>query len=178
MHHKRNGWAPILLALALTAGTAGAAAAIQDQDQGADRGPGRRPHGGMMMDQRPGGMHGGLGMGLAMCLDLTADQKDKLKADRLARGKRLINLKAEAQTIRLELREAEQDDPVDLGKIESLANKLGQVKAKMIVERAKGRKFFLGLLTPEQKKDLDEGRGRGPCGTGLRAHGDGPDDED
>ncbi len=171
---ERNGLAPMLLALALVAGTTAASAAMPGAGQGPDRGPRHGQHDGMM---KGGGMQGcGMGMGL----DLTAEQRDKLKDDRLARGKRLIALKAEAQTLKLDLREAESDEKLDLGKVESLANKLGQVKAKMIVERAKGRQFFLGLLTAEQKKEL-AGRcdhGRGPWGAGPRSHGDGPDDED
>lgn len=181
MHNPRgeqNGLAPMLLALALVAGTAAVATAMPGAGQGSDRGPRQGQHEGM---KQGGGMQGcGMGMGMGMGLDLTAEQRDKLKDDRLARGKRLIALKAEAQTLKLDLREAESVEKLDLGKVESLANKLGQVKAKMIVERAKGRQFLLGLLTAEQKKNLAAGcgHGQGPWGAGPRSRGDGPDDED
>lgn len=170
---------PALLVLAMLAGSAGAASAMQGMeghgpDAKMEPGPGNHPgcmHG-KMGDKGPEGMEcpmrgGGMGMGMmGMDLKLTEPQREKLKADRLARGKRMIALRAEAATLQLELREAEMDAKLDVGKIETLANKLGQTKAKMIVERAKGREFFESLLTPEQKKELADRPGRGPCGPG------------
>jgi Spy/CpxP family protein refolding chaperone len=166
---------PVVFALALVAGIATASMAMQGDDRGP--GQGRQCD---MMDEGPGGMPGcgmGMGMGMAEDLKLTADQKDQLKADRLTRAKRLIALRAEAQILKLDLREAEDEDKPDLGRIQSLANKLGQIHAKQIVERAKGRVFFLGLLTPEQKKTFEEGRGQGRHERGPHAPGTGPDEE-
>jgi len=90
-------------------------------------------------------------------LDLTAQQHEQLKADRLAREKKLIQLQADKKVLKLDLRAAEEQETPDMSKVEALAEKIGNIQAKIIVERAKGREFFKSLLTPEQKKKMQEG---------------------
>lgn len=105
--------------------------------------------------------------GMMAELNLTAQQKEKLQADRVAREKKMIQLRAEEKTLKVDLRTAEKSAAPDIAKIEKLAAKIGEVHAKLIVEQAKGRAYFVGLLTPEQKKLLAEGPQGAPCGAGL-----------
>lgn len=103
-------------------------------------------------------------------LDLTAQQKDQLRTDRISREKKLIQLQADKKLLHLDLRAAEEQETPDMGKIESIAGKIGDLQAKVIVEQAKGRQFFLSVLTPEQKKKLEKnfGEHRGM----MRHHGE------
>lgn len=154
--YRTWGWSGLLAGLLVVGLTAGAFAM---HGEGKGKGKEGCPGG-------PGmGMSMGMGMGMEPLagLDLDAKQLEQVKADRTAREKRMIQLHAEMKTLMVDLRAAEDTDKPDPAKIESIAGKLGGLHAKMIVEHAQGRAFLRGLLTPEQKKKLDAGRGRGPC---------------
>ncbi|NTV52189.1 MAG: periplasmic heavy metal sensor, partial [Candidatus Firestonebacteria bacterium] len=90
-----------------------------------------------MHDGPEGGKSGAPAMAhdrdFARSLDLTAQQRETLQADRLARGKRLIQLQADKKILRLELEALVEQDAPDMGKIESLAGKIGDVQTKLIV---------------------------------------------
>jgi Spy/CpxP family protein refolding chaperone len=88
-------------------------------------------------------------------LDLTADQMEKIKTERLKTEKQLIQDMADMQKMHLDLRaEATQDKP-DMDKLEKLTRQMGEQHAKIIMEHTKSMIFFRSLLTPEQKKKFD-----------------------
>jgi len=107
---------------------------------------------------------GGFGEGL----ELTVQQREQLRADHIAREKKLIQWEADKKLLKLDMHSAEGQETPDLSKIESLAGKIGEIQAKIIVERAKGRQFFKSILTPEQKKKAEKYFE----GHGLERHGE------
>jgi Spy/CpxP family protein refolding chaperone len=159
---KRNSTiGAAFLALALVVGLAAMSTASSGPDED-------RQGGGLGMKAGCGGpMMGGHGKIMEAALKLTAAQREQIKDDRVARAKRMIQMRAETQTLKLDLHEAEREEKPDLAKVESIANQLGQLHAKMIVERAKGRAYFLSILTPEQKKMITEKRFEEPCEDGT-----------
>ncbi len=112
----------------------------------ADARPGKGPNG---LNGRPGMFKG---------LDLTENQIDLLKADRMSRHKRVIRLKGDLETLRLDLAEAASVKSPNTQKIDRLSNKIGNVKGRIIAERTKGIIYLRSILTAEQKRKMDTRR--------------------
>lgn len=108
------------------------------------------------------GCHEGMGGGM-MCgpaweqeLNLTADQKEKIKAEQAAAEKEMIKLDAEAKALHVDLAAETGKDRPDLAVIEKLSKQIGEVKGRMILAHTKSMLQVKSLLTPDQKKKLDE----------------------
>ncbi len=96
--------------------------------------------------------------GMFIGLDLTENQIDLLKADRMSRHKRVVRLKGDLETLRLDLAEAASVKSPNMQKIDRLSNKIGNVKGRITAERTKGIIYLRSILTPEQKRKMDTRR--------------------
>lgn len=122
-------------------------------DKRCERGKGFRGEG-------PGG---GMGPGMEMQspppfiddLDLTDAQKAKLKAQRDKNEEAFIDLRAGLQKAELRLRQALEAQPIDEAKLKAAREDLVNLNAKQLDFRIEHMRFFLSVLTPEQRKKLD-----------------------
>ncbi len=102
----------------------------------------------------PGGE--GPGPGLMAGLDLSEDQIDKLKAERLKNQKQMIKWEAELKILHLDIKSESHKDQPNLSRVEKLAQQIGELKGKMMATRVKSVIYLRSILTPEQKKKMDE----------------------
>jgi Spy/CpxP family protein refolding chaperone len=111
----------------------------------------------------PGMRHGGMGRGFAM-LDLTDDQREKLKAVHEKQQRRDVQARADLEIARMDLRDLVQAEKPNTSAINAQIDKM----AKLQAERRKAQVGTLlearALLTPEQQKKLREMRFKGPGG--------------
>lgn len=101
-------------------------------------------------------------------LNLTPEQIELLRKERHAKMKQMIQVRAEMETLHVDLREAGEQDKLELEKVEALAQKIGALHAKIIVERVKSLAYLRSILTPEQKKLLAACLLEGPGNEGFK----------
>jgi Spy/CpxP family protein refolding chaperone len=110
---------------------------------------------------------------MAKELDLTTDQMEKMKAEKLTTEKQNIQDDADMKIMHMDVQaEAMKDNP-DMAKLEKFTRKIGDQHAKMMLAHLRSVIFFRSLLTPEQKKKMDQlcmtsgnemGEGHSPMG--------------
>ncbi len=88
-------------------------------------------------------------------LDLTTDQVKKLKEERIKKQKQMIKLRAELETLLVDLRSEAGKDEADLSRVEILASQIGELRGKMTAARIKSVIYLRSILTPEQKRKMD-----------------------
>jgi len=88
-------------------------------------------------------------------LDLTTDQVKKLKEERIKKQKQMIKLRAELETLLVDLRSEASKDEADLSRVEILASQIGELRGKMTAARIKSVIYLRSILTPEQKRKMD-----------------------
>ena len=113
---------------------------------------------------RRGRMGGGAGLGPRMAeeLNLTAEQRDKMKAAREREQRKAIATRADMQLARLDLRKLMEAEKPDQRAIESQIDKIAGLRAGLEKAQAATMIEFRASLTPEQQKKLKELRVRGP----------------
>ena len=102
-------------------------------------------------------------------LDLTADQVRQLKKERIKSQKQMIKLRAELETLQVDLRSETGKDEPNLSKVDILAGQIGELRGKMIAARTKSVIYLRSILTPEQKRKMDMMRLQAG-GSGHRGH--------
>ena len=144
-----------LSAIALTASIAFAQTAQTDQNKGqsgarADwRGRGRGKHG----NHGGGRMRGGA---FFHQLNLTEDQKTKLKQIRESFAERNKPLREELRAKRQELRQANQGGTFNEALATQKLTEMAGLQAKMMSEQVRLHQEMLSVLTPEQKTQLEQ----------------------
>jgi Spy/CpxP family protein refolding chaperone len=143
-------------------------------DDGGDGGPMMAPDemgggGGGAMGMRHGmgrGAHmmrrGGFGPRLARELDLTAEQREKMKAAHERQERKAIQARADIQLARLDLRKLMDADKPDSKAIDAQIDRIAGIRAGLAKSRMATMLEFRATLTPEQQKKLRELRERGP----------------
>jgi Spy/CpxP family protein refolding chaperone len=89
-------------------------------------------------------------------LNLTQEQIDRLKPVRAKRNRLMIKLTADQKIRQLELTEESMKDQPNEKRIRQLAKQIGELYEQMVLERTRSMMFLRSLLTPEQKRTLDE----------------------
>ena len=143
-----------LSAIALTASIAWAQTAQTDQNQSQGsrpewQGRGRGQHG----NHGWGGMRDG---GFFRGLNLTEDQKTKLKGIRESFAERNQPLREELRTKRAELRQANQGGTFNETLATQKLTEMASLQAKLMGEEFKLHQEMLSVLTPEQKTQLEQ----------------------
>jgi Spy/CpxP family protein refolding chaperone len=105
------------------------------------------------------GMGGGHGMDflhprMLKRLDLSEDQKRKLKDQRLEVQKKKIELHAEKAKLELDLHHVFSTVPVKEAEAKTLAGKIAEVDRKLLLLRVETMSRFLAELTPEQHRKV------------------------
>lgn len=98
---------------------------------------------------------GGMGM-MFRGLDLTEDQKTKLKELRTARRTGLQPTRDALKANRQKMRELTANGAFDEAQVTALASERAALQARMIVERQRTKSQFFSLLTDAQKAKLAE----------------------
>jgi Spy/CpxP family protein refolding chaperone len=126
-------------------------------------GPGAMGHG---MRMGRGGMHGGLGPALSQ-LDLTADQREKMKAAHEREQRKAIQARAEIQLAHLDLRKLMNAEKPDAKAIDAQIDRISTLRANLQKSHVATMLEFRASLTPDQQKKLRELHEQGP-GTRIR----------
>jgi Spy/CpxP family protein refolding chaperone len=113
---------------------------------------------GMGMMDRGFGPHEHEGMRLER-LGLTEAQQDKLFDLRHAQEPALRAAQKDVMKARRALHEAASSDTYDATRVAALADQLGRAEAAMAKLHAEGMHQFREVLTPDQRRKLDERRG-------------------
>jgi protein CpxP len=128
----------------------GLAAVGMAADEG--RGPGA--------EGRGFGRHGGHGRhgfgGMFRDLNLTEAQKSQLKAMREQQREALKPVMEQQRALREQIREALESANPDATRIGQLEIQAHRLREQMKAEHEKSREAFLGILTPEQKAQLEK----------------------
>jgi periplasmic protein CpxP/Spy len=144
-----------LSVIALTASIAFAQTAQTDQSKGQDgarpewRGRGRGKHGAHGWGEMRGG-------GFFRGLNLTEDQKTKLKQIRESFAERNKPAREELRTKRQELRQANQGGTFNEALATQKLTEMASLQAKLMGEGVKLHQEMLSVLTPEQKTQLEQ----------------------
>lgn len=157
------------IALALLCAASFAAAGQGKGDNDADEQGPRMEHG-------PHGMEPGMdgpGMDTPMPpaladLNLTDAQKAKLKEQHDKNEEAFIDMRAGIQKAELRLRQALDAQPIDEAKLKSAREDLVKYQTQQIDFRISHMRFFLSILTPDQRKKFDAAMAEGPMmGKGM-----------
>ena len=106
--------------------------------------------------------HGGFGPMLMRELDLTAEQRDKMKASRERQERKAIQARADIQLARLDMRKLMDAEKPDTKAIEAQIDKIAGLRAGLEKSNVTTMLEFRASLTPDQQKKLRELRERGP----------------
>lgn len=107
-----------------------------------------------------GGMHVGRGMGALRGLDLTQEQRDQVFA--LMHGQ-MPTQRAKAQELHKAMSELHQlsaAERFDADKARTLSETVGKLQAEKALMRSEMQARMRSVLTPEQRKKLDERKDR------------------
>lgn len=149
----------------------GVLAGLEAGDGLADAGPAMHPgghgpafgrHG--MRGVRGFGMRRGMGFGPEMAreLNLTTEQREKMKAARERQARKAIQARADIQLARLDLHKLMQADKPDTRAIETQIDKIASLRTELEKSRVATMLEIRASLTAEQQKKLRELRERGP----------------
>lgn len=105
-----------------------------------------------------GGMHGG--DRLFSQLNLTEDQKAKVKQIHQSFAERNKPLRDQLQAKRQELQQARQGDTFNESLATQKLTEMAALEAKLMGERFKIHQEMLSILTPEQKTQLEQAQAR------------------
>ena len=151
-----------LSAIALAASIAVAQSVKSDQDKG------QRPRPewqGQRGDHGWGGMRGG---GLFSKLNLTDDQKAKIKQIHESFAERNKPLRDQLHAKRQELRQASEGDTFNEALATQKLTEMAGLEAKMMGEQFKLHQETLSVLTAEQKAQLDQAKAQFKARRGER----------
>lgn len=115
-------------------------------------------HGGAMQAHQ---MRGG-GMGMLRGLDLTEAQRDQVFKIFHDQAPAMRERMKAARATHDELRKATAAPNFDAARVRQLADAVGKAHADAAYARAETMSRVVALLTPEQRKKLEEFRARGP----------------
>ena len=79
-----------------------------------------------------------------------------MKKHKIENRKKMIDMRADLEKTQIEIREETMKENPDMNKIRQLADKIGAIKADMIVARTEAVIYFRKVLTSEQRKKMDE----------------------
>jgi len=140
----------VLVASVALAQTAGTTQGDHNKARGEWRGRGRG-------EGREGDHRGGfMGGGMFEKLNLTDDQKARMKTIRESFGERTKALRDQLEAKRQELRQANQGDTFNEALATQKLTESAGLQAKLMGEEFKLRQEMLTVLTPEQKTQLDQ----------------------
>ncbi|MDX6577170.1 MAG: motif family protein [Blastocatellia bacterium] len=105
-----------------------------------------------------GGRGEGMGGGMLRGLNLTADQKAKIKQIGQTSRESTKSLRQELQTKRQALHQASEGGTFDEALATQKLTETAALEAKLMGERFRMRQEMLSVLTPEQKTQLDQKR--------------------
>ncbi len=109
-------------------------------------------------------------------LELTDEQREKIKTLRSAYTREMIQLRADSRLARVELRELMNETSPDIERVKDLAAAVSAAHGSVFERSALYRAEFKHVLTPEQQENLRESfrdRRDGRRDSGMRGRRDG-----
>ena len=160
---KTLGLATVLTATAIGGSIAVAQSVTPNQEKQGRPGWGRGDHAG-----RRGGFDGMRGNRLFSQLNLTEDQKTKVKQIHESFAERNKPLHEQIHAKRQELRQAEQGGTFNESLAAQKLSEIAVIEAKLMGERFKLQQEVMTVLTPEQKTQLEQLRAQFKTNRGAR----------
>ncbi|MCD4814642.1 periplasmic heavy metal sensor [bacterium] len=93
--------------------------------------------------------------GMISQLNLTKEQIDLLKKEKLKKRKTMIQQHSTLELLQIDLAEEVGRDNPNMGKIEKMAKKIGDIHGQMTAERVKSIIYLRSILTDEQKQIME-----------------------
>lgn len=109
------------------------------------------------------GHHPGMGMALHR-LSLTDEQHNKVFELMQSQMRQQHESMRASRKAHEALHQLTREPGFDVAKAKALTDELGQLKAQQLLRRAQTESQLRALLTPEQRKALDEGEAQSPSG--------------
>ena len=159
----------LLIGILLSSGTAFAWSGGHGKGS-CDNGRGERGQG-MTQEQHQERMESRLER-MGVILDLTDQQKEKMKGLFEQQWQDRQSMRTEMQTSREDLRAAKQGKKFNETEFRAKAQKHADLKTEMMVQRAKTREQVFALLTPEQQQKAEKLREMGGEGFHGKRSGD------
>ncbi|NOX90690.1 MAG: Spy/CpxP family protein refolding chaperone [Calditrichaeota bacterium] len=104
------------------------------------------------------------GAPMLKALNLTDEQRDQIADFRLELQKKMVAMRGDLQKLQSEYRLMLIDDKVSEKELQKQLQKIGDLRIKMALERAKNQRKIRSLLTDVQKKKFDAMILAGPKG--------------
>jgi Spy/CpxP family protein refolding chaperone len=104
-------------------------------------------------------------------LNLTDDQVKKMRDERTQQQKDMVKLRADMETAHIDLWNEVNADSPDTSKIEKLTKQIGEDQGKILGDRINTLVYMRSILTPEQKKKMNEMQTQFECGPGKETRG-------
>jgi periplasmic protein CpxP/Spy len=155
------------LAVAQTVQTDQGTAKPAGQWHGRDGKGGKEGHGRHMGGRGWGEMHGAF----FKQLNLTDDQKAKMKAIRESYAERNKPLREELRAKRQELRQASEGGTFNEALATQKLTEMASLQAKLMGQGFSLRQEMMGVLTPEQKTQLEQQKAQFKANRAERQHG-------
>lgn len=116
------------------------------------------------MGRRARHMRNGMGLGPAFTkeLNLTPEQREKMKASHERQQRKAIQARADMQIARLDLHKLMQAEKPDARAIDAQIDRIAGLRSGLQKSRVATMLEFRASLTPEQQKKLRELREKGP----------------
>ena len=152
------------IALAASIAVAQTASTGQDQSQGTRKESRRGGRG----EGKGHGWRGNHGGGAFRQLNLTDDQKAKIKTIRESFAERNKPLRQELQAKRQELRQANEGGTFNEALATQKLTEMASLEAKLMGERFKSHQETLSVLTAEQKAQLEQSKAQFKGRRGMR----------
>lgn len=140
--------------------------------------PNQNDQQGTRTERRGGGKHRGHGFGgmrdggFFRQLNLTEDQKTKIKQIRESFGERNKPLHEQLRAKRQELRQANEGGTFNEALATQKLTEMASLQAKLMGERQKLHQEMLSVLTAEQKAQLEQSKAQFKARRGERRHRD------
>jgi len=131
--------------------------------------PGEWRGGGHYRGMRGGGMHDGGGMRMLRGLDLTDAQRDQIFQIHYAQMPEMRAQRMAARAARKELRDLALAPEYDAAKAKAAADAYAGASAQLALMRVDSMRKVLAVLTPEQRKQLEERRAQWQARRGGRS---------
>ena len=148
-------------------------AVAQTVNQNQDNGQGARSEWRGRRGQHKGhGMRGMRGGGFFGQLNLTEDQKAKMKQIRESFAESNKSLREQLRAKRQELRQASEGGTFNEALATQKLTEIAPLKAKLMAERAKQHQEMLSVLTAEQKAQLEQAKAQFKTRRGERRNRD------
>tara|TARA_B100000959_G_scaffold249471_1_gene277219 strand:- start:121587 stop:122060 length:474 start_codon:yes stop_codon:yes gene_type:complete len=116
------------------------------------------------------GQRGPSGQSMIKELNLSSEQMDKMRSVRKEMYRHRIKTKSELDLKRVDFHDELQNEKPNSAKLDKLIKEIAEIEAEMATHRLRSQVKISQILTPEQKKKMQERMGGSFIGEGRRGN--------